>query len=188
MSRRASPDSVGSRPSASIIFTRVTAEPTWPNAGATAGSLPVTGGRSNSEESLVPEHATEPAVALPISGVTGSSSRCGRRAWRMSSRVAPAPTVIDAGGSTTQERNASIRTWVPPSAAKQALTECSSPAARTGRWVAVLTTSCSSATDFGCTTTCGLLSAERFQLVTSVGMRVILRRSYSPRSARAACT
>ena len=40
--------------------------------------------------------------------------------------------MTEAGGSTTQERNASIRTWVPPSAAKQALTECSSPAARTG--------------------------------------------------------
>ena len=120
-----------------------------------------------SEASLVPQHATEPAVALPISGVTSVCMPCGRRASRSRTIVTAAPTVtVMASRSTLMSRKCRSKTCVPV-VAKHSFNEWKLPAALTGvgyrSWSR--TTSISSSRSLGSAATLGVLNADPFQFL-----------------------
>src|SRR5215211_1804334 len=127
------------------------------------------------EASLVPQHATEPAVALPISGVTSVCIPNGLRTSRIRIIATEAPTVIVICSGST-------RTWLKwlnricvPSETKHEFNEWKLPPTRSGDgYVSVsLTTSMSSSRFLGTATTLGLLEAELFQFLKVVVLAIL---------------
>ena len=111
---------VSTSPSALTNLTPTTVELTCPRP-----DLP-------SDASLVPQHATEPAVALPISGVTSVCMPNGLRTSRIRIIVTEAPTVtVICSGSTLTWLKWLNRICVP-SETKHAFKEWKLPPTRSG--------------------------------------------------------
>ena len=113
---------------------------------------------------MVPQQATEPAVALPISGNTSSCSLRALSLRPISIRRAPAPTMT----SPLFGSPISLKWLMPtavPAVAAHSLSECREPIGRTGEGYRLLslTISCSWLTLVGVTVSAGVQTAHPFQ-------------------------
>ena len=147
-------------PVASIILTPMTVELIWP-------------GPSFNDASFVPQQATDPAVALPISGVTAICRPRSRRNLFSSNIVTPAPTVTEsATGSPICVNGGAFMCTSVPVVVKHGLSECSDPTARTGDGHGVacasLTMAMRSARLAGVSSRAGSHEAVEFQFVTVI--------------------